>query len=360
MRAFKSRNWAFANPHHSFHQPPPRWHQERKYNTNRQQKPIDTSSTSFSEGYQEEITAVADFSPTDAGTAAVTLLFTPHELPEGKDIGPFALDELLLFRRGEDTAFLDMFAGNYEIPVTLHNEVSRVIRLSGDLNFGEVEVGQTAERSLTIHNEGWATLGVEDISLPPGFSATFAGRVDPGDAVEVEVSFAPTKRKAYQGDLTVASDAIVGAAALPLAGAGVIPGAVTFAEWIATAGAPPGQDGPNDDPTGKDIPNLLAFWLNLPPGASDAADYEAAMPKLERIGGSLTFTFRRNRNAYGVLGVLEASPSLAPASWQEVIPGSSEEIGTDPVTGDPIIRLTVPDGGGERRFLRLRVKFEEE
>jgi hypothetical protein len=84
------------------------------------------------------------------------------------------------------------------------------------------------------------------------------------------------------------------------------------------------------------------------------------MPKLQRVGDALTFTYRQNRNAYGVRAVLEASPSLAPASWQEVVPDESEEIGTDPLTGDPIIRLTVPAGSADRCFLRLRVEFEEE
>ncbi|MEX2579245.1 MAG: MBG domain-containing protein [Verrucomicrobiales bacterium] len=176
----------------------------------------------LAEGHQESISAVADFSTTEGGSVAVTLLFTPQQLPEGIDIGPFSLDGLILFQRAEETSLLDVFAGGYEFPVTLHNEISRLIRVSGDLDFGEVAVGDSSQRMLTLHNDSWATLSVEKLTLPSGFSAAYEGRVDPGDAVDVEVVFVPTQEQLYQGEVVADSDAVAGSDRIPLSGEGVV------------------------------------------------------------------------------------------------------------------------------------------
>ncbi|MEK7684677.1 MAG: MBG domain-containing protein, partial [Verrucomicrobiota bacterium] len=53
--------------------------------------------------------------------------------------------------------------------------VTRIIRLEGDLAFGNVPVGTSAQRTLTIANTGNSTLTVSGISYPGGFRSGFSG-----------------------------------------------------------------------------------------------------------------------------------------------------------------------------------------
>ncbi|HUS84047.1 MAG TPA: choice-of-anchor D domain-containing protein, partial [Anaerolineales bacterium] len=54
---------------------------------------------------------------------------------------------------------------------------TRIIRLVGDLAFGNVRVGQTATRMLTICNDGNSTLTVSGITYPSGFSGAWSGTI---------------------------------------------------------------------------------------------------------------------------------------------------------------------------------------
>jgi hypothetical protein len=89
---------------------------------------------------------------------------------------------------------------------------TRIIRLSGELAFGDVEVSQTATRTLTIHNDGNSTLNVSNITCPDGFSDDFwqppSGyySVAAGGSKDVTVTFAPIAATSYSGTITVISD----------------------------------------------------------------------------------------------------------------------------------------------------------
>ncbi|MCC5841937.1 MAG: SUMF1/EgtB/PvdO family nonheme iron enzyme [Opitutales bacterium] len=101
---------------------------------------------------------------------------------------------------------------------------TRVIRLTGDLAFGEVTIGESATRTLTIHNDGNSDLTVSGISYPSSrFSGSFSGTVGAGASREVTVTFAPQSwhEGAYSGTLTVNADATGGTATHPLSGTGV-------------------------------------------------------------------------------------------------------------------------------------------
>jgi len=98
----------------------------------------------------------------------------------------------------------------------------RIIRLSGDLNFGNIPVGASVTQTLTIHNDGNAPLAVSGLELPTGFSGGFAGAVPAGGSRQVSVAFSPTEERVYSGDVEVASDKTSGTSAITAWGVGVI------------------------------------------------------------------------------------------------------------------------------------------
>ncbi len=98
---------------------------------------------------------------------------------------------------------------------------TRIIRLTGDLAFGDVIVGQTATRTLTIHNDGNSTLTVSGISYPSGFSGNWNGTIAAGESMDVTVSFSPIATQQYEGNLTVDSDRTSGISTRACSGTGI-------------------------------------------------------------------------------------------------------------------------------------------
>lgn len=78
------------------------------------------------------------------------------------------------------------------------------LNLSGNLNFGQVIVGQTASRTLVIQNLG-GPLSVTGLTLPAGFSGTFSGSLATGSSQAVVITFAPSTTGVFNGLLTVNS-----------------------------------------------------------------------------------------------------------------------------------------------------------
>ena len=71
-------------------------------------------------------------------------------------------------------------------------ELTRIIRLAGDLSFGDVTVNQSLQRVLVIHNDGNSLLAVSSISYPTGFSGAWVGTIAAGSYQDVPVTFSPT------------------------------------------------------------------------------------------------------------------------------------------------------------------------
>jgi len=98
---------------------------------------------------------------------------------------------------------------------------SKIIALSGNLGFGNVVVGTSSNRTLTIGNTGNTTLTVSSITYPAGFSGGFSGTVPSNGSTNVTVTFSPTVATNYSGNLTVNSDATSGGNTLAVSGTGV-------------------------------------------------------------------------------------------------------------------------------------------
>jgi len=82
-----------------------------------------------------------------------------------------------------------------------------IISLSGNLDFQEVLVDETASRNLIISNTGNAGFTVTSISTPEGFSSNFSGTIPPNSSIEAPISFSPTSAQNYGGELIVNSNA---------------------------------------------------------------------------------------------------------------------------------------------------------
>ena len=107
---------------------------------------------------------------------------------------------------------------------TSTSAASRVISLSGSLNFGAVELGKTSELTLTVGNSGTGTLSVTGITVPSGYALNWtSGAIAPGGSQQVTVQFAPTAAQAYDGTLTVNADHTSGASTASVSGRGAAP-----------------------------------------------------------------------------------------------------------------------------------------
>ena len=70
----------------------------------------------------------------------------------------------------------------------------------------------------------------------------------------------------------------------------------------------------------------------------------------------LTLTFRQNSRAVFTGVALQVSTSLDVGPWSNVTPDVTQNLGNDPVTGDPIFKWKViVQPGQTKKFLRLQI-----
>ena len=96
-----------------------------------------------------------------------------------------------------------------------------IIVLSGNLAFGNTVVGSTPTRQFVITNSGNSPLTVSSITLPTGFTGSYAGTLAPGGTASVTVTFSPVLFQAYSGNITVTSDATSGTNTIAASGTGI-------------------------------------------------------------------------------------------------------------------------------------------
>lgn len=112
-------------------------------------------------------------------------------------------------------------------PAPAPTAATRVITVTGDLAFGYVDLGLTAERMFTISNTGNATLTFSSMASvggtgAAGYSATpTSGTIAPGATQTVTLQFSPTIAQEYSNVLTVASDWTSGNNQIVVSGTGV-------------------------------------------------------------------------------------------------------------------------------------------
>ena len=101
-------------------------------------------------------------------------------------------------------------------------QTTRIITLSGNMAFGDVQVGSTATRTLNVNNSGNAPLVVTGISYPAGFGGDWsAGTVPAGGSQAVTVTFAPMLGGVYGGSIVAQANYTSGSPSIQVSGAAV-------------------------------------------------------------------------------------------------------------------------------------------
>jgi len=96
------------------------------------------------------------------------------------------------------------------------------INVSGNLSFGDVNVGSTSQQSMSITNTSSQPLMVSSINYPPGFSGSWnSGTIAPGVSQVVTVTFAPIQAVSYFATITVNSNATSGTNTINCSGNGI-------------------------------------------------------------------------------------------------------------------------------------------
>jgi photosystem II stability/assembly factor-like uncharacterized protein len=143
-----------------------------------------------------------------------------------------------------------------------------------------------------------------------------------------------------------------------------------FGDWIAAQSPPPGEDGPDDDPNGDGVTNILAYGLGMPAVDPSAPDDFDAMPRLVQPSPGRRMLMRLGTNTMDVgdlAYIIEESSTLVPGSWVEVlrhVPGQECSSGSLNVFVDgtsPFVFIEFPESIGEREryFARLRLELTE-
>jgi hypothetical protein len=103
-------------------------------------------------------------------------------------------------------SFAEGSSGEYWSFTTEVRLLTRIIGLSGNLDFGSIPFENTATRTLIISNSGNADLTVSGIAYPTGFFGSWSGTIAPGGSRSVMVTFAPGAQGGYIGTVRVIAD----------------------------------------------------------------------------------------------------------------------------------------------------------
>ncbi len=96
------------------------------------------------------------------------------------------------------------------------------IELSGNLNFGEIEINTSSTRQLTIANTGNESFNITNINIPNGYTINGTSTSISGNSeVIYNVTFTPTQIQNYNGNIIVENNADTGTNTIAVTGIGV-------------------------------------------------------------------------------------------------------------------------------------------
>jgi hypothetical protein len=160
-----------------------------------------------------------------------------------------------------------MGCGSSDSPSTPTPAATRILRLGGDLGFGDVPVGSSADRIIVISNDGNAPLTVTSFTAAAGgaFTASWAsGTVPPAASQDVVIRFTPPAAQSYNGTLTVLADHTSGTNTMAITAAGVAATSTTSPPGNAppTTTLPSEWPGPLPSRSSGSHPVCQATFLN--------------------------------------------------------------------------------------------------
>lgn len=209
------------------------------------------------------------------------------------------------------------------------------IATPSQLDFGNVNVGQTKDMELTVRNSGTTALNVGSVtSSNPRFSVAFPAMpvsIAPGATQVVRVRFAPVSATSEAGTLTISSsDPAFPLVSVSLTGAGIQPPSTSFAgQWNTDYGSMTlNRNGnfvtgtyPNGTITGTISANVLnGVW----------SDNSGA--------GTLAFTLSADGNSFTGVWTRLGGNGNAGGTWNGTRAGTAP-----PVTGGPTCLLPSPN-----------------
>lgn len=138
-------------------------------------------------------------------------------------------------------------------------------------------------------------------------------------------------------------------------------GMATYTQWANTyfTSTDPAIVGPAAIPQKDGISNLLKYLFNINPSVPMSAADRAALPAvgMTTISGSsyITLTYRQYLGETGLTINVQTSTDMN--TWTTVTPDHTVNVGTDPVTNDPLIQVQVKVSptGAPQEFIRLNV-----
>ncbi len=248
---------------------------------------------------------------------------------------------------------------------------ARILMLSGDLDFGEVTIGESATRALTLENTGNATLAVTGLAFPEAYSGEWSGgTIAAGESRVVTVTFEPPSAQEFTGTVSVDSDATGGDEGIAISGVGFEAPFVSIApESLAVPAAAATHAVTVASNTSWVVENI-PDWANVEP-ASGSGDAELSVSVDENASVS-------TRSAVIAIGGRElaldqegmtADYALNPESLMVEAPGGevSTELSASPpdapwtVSGLPEwIALSGPQSGTGSATIVLDVSENEE
>jgi hypothetical protein len=96
--------------------------------------------------------------------------------------------------------------------------VTRIIQLTGTLDFGDVFLGEDDQKTFTISSIGTGAIAINTILYPTGYAGSTK---TVGNSIEVTVTFKPVNVISYDGSITIESDKTSGTPTIPVKGKGV-------------------------------------------------------------------------------------------------------------------------------------------
>ncbi len=133
-------------------------------------------------------------------------------------------------------------------------------------------------------------------------------------------------------------------------------GSISFSTWQSTYFSAqelgePTVSGASATPLNDGVPNLLKYLYDINPNFLLSASDRAALPSISMTGNGsfLTLTYRESPTVTGITITAQSSTNLQ--SWSNL---TSQQVSTDPTTGDLIMQAQVALSG-TKQFLRLNV-----
>ena len=104
---------------------------------------------------------------------------------------------------------------------------TRIIAISGDLQFGNVNFGDSPSKTITVSNSGNSALTISNLTITGGtgsvgFAAsTTTGTVPAGGSLPISISFTPTIAQFYNGVFNVIGNQTGGNGSINISGTGI-------------------------------------------------------------------------------------------------------------------------------------------